>query len=180
MADFCQLPPPEPQLGVVIVQIRHPLAFPAAEFSNVVPRRAAGYQRQIHRHAGFFQCAPRRHGNVMHPRNVFQRLKGRYLQPQTHHLINIFPLPKPQHLVIGHPAGTALPFLIPQKGKIPHGIKGKLLPFTCKKHLQNREKEHRASVPDLLGPLLFRKGLPPGKAECVGKPSFLRLAACQP
>ena len=51
MADIRQLPAAEPLVGVVIVQIRHPLPGAAAELADVVADGAAGDQGQVQLHA---------------------------------------------------------------------------------------------------------------------------------
>ena len=93
MSDIRELMPPEPEVRVVVVQVRHPFPRPAAEFADVVPGGTAGHQGQVHGDPGLSQSPAHGHGDVMHPRNMLQRPERRDLQAQTHHLIHILPLP---------------------------------------------------------------------------------------
>ena len=106
MTDVRQPVAAEPQIRVIVVQIRHPLPRMAAELADVVSGGAAGYQRQIHRRAAAPQRPAAGQCDVMHPGDVLQRAVGRHLQPQPHHLIDVRPLPLPQHLSIAGAAGA--------------------------------------------------------------------------
>ena len=78
----------------------------AAELSKIVSGGAAGYQRQIHRRAAAPQRPAAGQCDVMHPGDMLQRAVGCHLQPQPHHLIDVLPLPLPQHLSIAGAAGA--------------------------------------------------------------------------
>ena len=70
MADVRQLPAAEPLVGVVIVQIRHPLPEAAAELADVVADGAAGDQGQVQLHAPPAQSPPGGDGHMVDPHNV--------------------------------------------------------------------------------------------------------------
>ena len=112
----------------------------------------------------------------MHPGDVLQRAVGRHLQPQPHHLIDVLPLPLPQHLSIAGAAGALCRLRLRQEGEIPRRVKGQLLPFGGKKHLQKRQEKHRPGVIGRRG-LLLREQLPPGKVIGKAQPPVLRLPA---
>ena len=135
MADLREPPAAEPQIGIIVMEIRHPLPRSAAELADVVPGGAAGYQSQVHGHPGLLQLPAHGYGNVMYPRDMLQSPEGCHLQPQAHHFIDIFPLPQPQHLLVERGTGALLQLLSADELEIVHGVKGQYLPLHRKKHL---------------------------------------------
>ena len=67
----------QPLVGIVVVEIGHPLTGHAAEFADIVACRRRGGQRQIHRRTAAPQGPARRHGHVVHHGDVLQGAEGR-------------------------------------------------------------------------------------------------------
>ena len=81
VADVVQMALQQPLVGVVVVQVGHPLSRAAAELADVVGGGGAGNEGQIDVHPGLLQSPGHRHGDVVDPGNVAQRLEGGDLQP---------------------------------------------------------------------------------------------------
>ena len=72
VADALQLPGGEPLVGVVVVEIGHPLPGPAAELAHVVGGSRGGDEGQVHLHPRPGQSPGGGHGDVVDPGNVAQ------------------------------------------------------------------------------------------------------------
>ena len=75
VADSFHVVGGEPLVRVVIVKVRDPLVWLAAEFSEVMSRRRAGCQRQIDGHACLIKALGHRHRNVVDACDVSQCLE---------------------------------------------------------------------------------------------------------
>ena len=109
---------------------------------------------------------------------MLQRAVGRGLQPQTHQLIDVFPLPAAQHLTVAGGAGAAGQLLLRQESEGPCGVRRQQLLLGGKQHLQHRQEKHGAGAP-WRGHVLF--GIQQAAGEIVGirQPALLRLPAAQ-
>ena len=179
MADIRQLPAAEPLVGVVIVQIRHPLPGAAAELADVVADGAAGDQGQVQLHAPPAQSPPGGDGHMVDPHNVLQGPVGRHLQAQAHHLVYELPPPQAHHLAELGGGGAVLQLLRPGGHKVPGGVIVQKLPLRVQQHLQHRQEEHRSGPVGGAG-VLLRKQQPPGEVIAVRKPALLRFRPVQP
>ena len=82
-----------PQGSVVVMHEGHFLVRLASELAQVMGRRRAGDQRQVHGRTGGMEPPGDGHRHVMHSRDVLQGLELRDLRVQAHHLVDIFPVP---------------------------------------------------------------------------------------
>ncbi|MPM39822.1 hypothetical protein SDC9_86458 [bioreactor metagenome] len=89
VADGLKTPLGKPLVRIVIVEVGHPFAALAAELADVVSRRCAGEQGQIHASAAHVVGPHDAHSHMVDPRNVLQRTEGRYLAAKAHRLIDI-------------------------------------------------------------------------------------------
>ena len=175
MADVGDAAAAEPQIGIVVVQVGHPLTGTAAELADIVTGGAAGHQRQIQRHAGPAQTAGGGHGHMVDAGDVLQRAVGRGLQPQTHQLVDVLPLPAAQHLAVAGGAGAAGQLLLRQEVERPRRVAGQQLLLRGEQHLQHRQEKHRPRAEGLGGvPLRVQQAA--GKVVGTGQPTLLRLA----
>ena len=174
VADVRDAPAAEPEVGVVIVQIRHTLAGAAAELADVVPRRRAGDERKVHRHAGLLQRASRRHRDVVDARDVLERAVGRRLQPEAHHLIDVLAPPQARHLAVARGAGAALQLALRQERDVPRRVVRHKIPLGGEEYLQNRQQKRRARPVRPDGALL-REQQAARKVVGVEQPAALRL-----
>ena len=177
VADIRQTAPAKPKIGIIIVQIRDPLARTAAKFSDIVARGAAGHQREIDRDAGPLQGLSHRHGDVVNARDVLQRPVGGDLQPQTHHFVNVLALPQPQHLGVACRAGTIVRRRS-RKIKVPHRVKGQQLPLGVEQHLKHREQKDRSGAAGGLR-ALFREEQTAGGVVGAEEPAVPRLVRAE-
>ena len=177
VADIRHVPPPEPEVGIVVVEVGHPLPRPAAELADVVARGAAGDQPQIDGRPGPLQIPGRAEGDVVDPRDVLQGAPGGGLQPQAHHLIDVLPPVGAQEQPVAVPVGAVRQLLLLQQLQLPHGVRRQLGPLRVKEHLEQGEEEHRPGAVLLL-PLLkgrLREHGCPGEVVGKGNPPLLRL-----
>lgn len=178
VTDVRDAPAAEPEVGVVIVQIRHALAGAAAELADVVPRRRAGDERKVHRHAGLLQRASRRHRDVVDARDVLERAVGRRFQPEAHHLIDVLAPPQARHLAVARGAGAALQLALRQERDVPRRIVRHKIPLGGEEYLQNRQQKRRARPVRPDGALL-REQQAARKIVGVEQPAALRLAGAE-
>ena len=87
MADVVHLPLLQPLVGVVVVEVGHPLSGAAAELAQVVGGGGGGNQRQVDFRAGLGQTLGHGQGDVMDSGDMPQSLEGGDLQPQAHQLV---------------------------------------------------------------------------------------------
>ena len=174
MADVGDTAAAEPQIGVVVVQVGYPLAGAAAELADIVSGGAAGHQRQIQRDTGPAQTAGGGHGHMVDAGDMLQRAVGRGLQPQTHQLVDVLPLPAPQHLAEAGGAGTAGQLLLRGEVEGPGRVAGQQLVLRRKQYLQDREKEHSAGGAGRVR-VLLRIQQAAGEIVGVGQPALRRL-----
>ena len=177
VADVPHVPPAEPQIRVVVVEVGHPLPWPAAEFADVVARRAGGDQPQIHRNPGSLQAPGRVHGHVVDPGDVLQRPPGGGLQPQAHHLVDVLPPVGAQKQAVAVPVGALLLLVLLQQLQLPQGVRRQQGALRIEEHLEQGEEERR---PRPVLPLPGRKGRlgehgPAGEVVGEGDPPLLRL-----
>ena len=162
----------QPLVGVVVVQIRHPLPGHTAEFSDVVSGGRRGGEPQIHRHAAAVQGASGGHGHMVHHGDMLQSAERRQLAAQPQQLIDEV---LPPHLQKPGIEGTARRFRFGTEGKIQLPVEGQRPPLLLQQQLQ-RQQGTQGKV------LLLRCGvLPPpgiqtgrGVAEHIRAPSALR------
>ena len=178
VADVGHPPAAEPQVCVIVMEIRHPLAGAAAELADVVPRGGAGHQRHVHRRAAPVQGAGGGDGDMVDTGDMLQRAVGRDLQPQPHQLIDVLPLPLAQEFRIGRGAGAVGQLLLRKEIERPRRVVGQQLPLGGEQHLQHRQQEHRAGGVRLRAGL-FRVQKPPGVVVGIAQPALLRRAAAQ-
>ena len=176
IADVLDVPPGEPLVGVVVVEIGHPLPGAAAEFADVVARRAAGDQGQVHRHPGPLQIPGHADGHMVDPGDVLQGAEGRGLQPQAHHLIDVLPAVAAQEGPVAVPVRAVGDLLLRQGVQLPQGVRRQQVPFRVQQHLEQGQEEHRprpVAPPPGLEILLREHGLP-GEVVGEGQPPLLR------
>ena len=162
----------QPLVGVVVVQIRHPLPGHTAEFSDVVSGGRRRGEPQIHCHAAAAQGAPGGHGHMVHHGDMLQSAERRQLAAQPQQLIDEV---LPPHLQKPGIEGTARRFRFGAEGKVQLPIEGQRPPLLLQQQLQ-RQQGTQGKV------LLLRCGvLPPpgiqtgrGVAEHIRAPSALR------
>ena len=158
------------------MQVGHPLPGTAAEFADIVSGGAAGHQRQIHGDTGAVQGAARRHGHMVDAGDVLQRAVGRSLQPQTHQLIDVLPLPTAQHLDVADSAGAAGQLRFRQEPERPGGVRRQHLVLRGEQHLQHRQEKHGSGAEGLRRvPLRIQQAA--GKVVGIGQPALLRRSS---
>ena len=177
VADVLHVPPAEPEVSVIVVQVWHPFAGTAAKLADVVPRRAGGHQSQINGHSRRLQIPRHAESHMMDSGNMLQSTEGGGLQPQTHHLIDVLPAVAAQKQAVAVLMDQTLQFAVFQQLQLPEGIRRKLGPLRVQQHLQEGQQKRRPR-PIPLPPGLKRRvgkhGLP-GKIVGKGQPALLRL-----
>ena len=156
----------QPLVGVIVVQIRHPLPGHTAEFSDVVSGGRRGGETQIHRHAAAVQGASGGHGHMVHHGDMLQRAERRQLAAQPQQLIDEVLLPHLQKTGI---EGTARCFRFGAEGKIQLPVEGQRPPLLLQQQLQ-RQQGTQGEV------LLLRCGVlpPPGIQTGCGVAEHIR------
>ena len=176
IADVLDVPPGEPLVGVVVVEIGHPLPGAAAELADVVARRAAGDQGQVHGHSGPLQIPGHADGHVVDPGDVLQGAEGGGLQPQAHHLIDVLPAEAAQEGAVAVPVRAVGELLLRQRLQLPQGVRRQQLPLRVQQHLEQNQEKHRprpVAPPPGLKVLLREHGLS-GEVVGKGQPPLLR------
>ncbi len=141
MADALHPAGKQPLVGVVVVKVRHPFPWPAAEFPHVVGGGGAGDEGQIHLHPRVPQPAGGRHGDIVDTGDVAQGAEGGYLHPKAHQLVKEFLPP-------GREKAAVLPrqikggvLLLREKLKIQQGVKREGGALVVQQNLKNGEVE---------------------------------------
>ena len=161
----------QPLVGVVIVEIWHPLSRQAAEFADVVACRCRGGQPQIHRHAAAAQGAARRHGHMMHHGDVLQGAEGRQLAAQAQQLIDEV---LPPHLQKPLIVRAVRRLRLGAEGEIHGHVEGQA-PFLRQQQLQSQQSA-QGKILLLLRGLPAVLGIQPGNGvvEHIAAPAALR------
>ena len=143
VADALQLPGGEPLVGVVVVEIGHPLPGPAAELAHVVGGSRGGDEGQVHLHPRPGQSPGGGHGDVVDPGNVAQGAEGGHLVPQAQQLIDELLPPGGQKAAILPPGVAGGIFLLGQELKVHQGVEGQGRPLVVQQDLEHGEKDLR-------------------------------------
>ena len=168
-----------PQSSVVVMHEGHLLIRLAAELAQVMGRRRAGDQRQVHGRAGGMEPPGDGHRHVVHSRDVLQSLELRDFRVQAHHLVDIFPVPVLQESsvflgIFGLPV-----LLLGEEGKILQGFKGKRFSLLVEEEPQDVQviKGAGAVLAVFLRELFLRIQNVAGVLVGEGQPALLRLTA---
>ena len=135
VADVPHLPLQQPLVGVVVVEIGHPLPGAAAELAQIVGGGSGGNEGQVDFRAGPGKPLGHGQGDVVDPGDVPQGFEGGRLQPQAHQLIQVLLPPGGQEAAVGFGAVTAGVLLLAQKAEVHQGIGGQLLPLQIQQNL---------------------------------------------
>ena len=176
IAHILHMAAEEPYAGIIVVQIGHPLAGAAAEFTDIMPRRSGGHQRQVDGHPRPPHVPGHTDGNMVDSRDMFQRPPGSDLQPQAHHLIDKFPPPGAQKQPVAVLVSAAGQLVLLQQRQVPQWVRRRLGPLGVKKRLEQRQEKDRprtVTLPAGLKVRLRKHGFP-GKVVRKGQPPLLR------
>ncbi len=183
MPDVFQRVPAEPDIRIIIMQIRNPpdLTVPASIFTDIMPCRRTGNQSQIDRHACLCQLPANVHGNMMHSCNVCQCVKRHDLPPKPHQFIYPLPAKTFQKTPILLPIRAFCNLLLLRKRKIPRSRKRQTFAFLFHEHPQSRQiKENRPARQRFQRNILSgRVNLPYKKTVGIGEPALLRRFPCK-
>ena len=182
VADVLHLPLQQPLVGVVVVEVGHPLPGAAAEFAHVVGGGGGGDQSQVHLHPRLRQPPGGGHGDVVDPGNVAQGLEGGELHPQAHQLVEELPPPGRQEPAVLPGFVADLVLLLGEELEVQHGIKGQGGPLLVQQDLKDGEVKLRpaAAAVRLGGEAVFRVHDVADILVGEGTPALLRRFGAQP
>ncbi|MPM21233.1 hypothetical protein SDC9_67677 [bioreactor metagenome] len=138
-ADGFHPPLGKPLVGVVVVEVGHPLPGLAAEFSDVVARSGGREQREVHGPARRVVGPHNAHGHMVDPGDVLQRAEGRHIPAKAHGLIYILAPKAHQKLAVFLRRAAMGKLFLRAEGKVKLGVEGERLPLRVQKDLQNVE-----------------------------------------
>ena len=177
IADVRHMAAAEPQVGVVVVEIGHPLPGPAAELADVVAGGAGGYQGQVHVYPCFFQVPGHGKGHKVDAGNMLQGAEGGGLQAQAHHFIQKFPAAAALELAEAVPVGAVRHLLLSRQVDLPQGVGGQKGPLRVQQHLEQGQEKYRPGPVAAVALLVGGVGEhgPPGKVIGKKEPPLFRL-----
>ena len=139
VADIAHVPLQQPLVGVVVVEVGHPLPGAAAVLADVVGGGGPGDEGQVDVHPGGLESPGGGHGDVVDPGDVAQRAEGGDLLAQAHELVDILGAEVAEEALILPAAVAALVLLGGEELEVHQGVEGHDRPLLIQKHLEDGE-----------------------------------------
>ena len=135
------VPLQQPLVGVVVVEIGHPLPGAAAVLADVVGSGGPGDEGQVDVHPGGLEPPGGGHGDVVDPGDVAQGPEGGDLLAQAHELVDILGAEVAEEALILPAAVAALVLLGGEELEVHQGVEGHDRPLLVQEHLEDGEVE---------------------------------------